>query len=172
MWLPILLTILISGACSVLIVLLMRAYYSAVLSDIDTSIDRIRELTLSRTEVYERIHGIMFFLSGSAIPDKKDFPIPEDATPQQLCDINISLDAELSLLIDAVLQSEDLKKERGSSIKNAETELYQIESELTTSILFLGERIRKSKRLENLPLSAYFFSGMKKCGHSEINFPE
>ena len=150
----------------------MRAYYSTVLSDIDTSTDRIRELTLSRIEVYERIHGIMFFLSGSAIPDKKDFPIPEDATPQQLCDINISLDAELSLLIDAVSQSEDLKKERGNSIKNAETELYQLESELTTSILFLGERIRKSKRLENLPLSAYFFSEMKRCGHDEIIFPE
>ena len=171
-WILILLVILMAGACSVIIVLSLRASYRTLLSDIDSTVTKIHEITSLRLDIYDRMHGLLFFFAGDSLPPKKEFSIPQDAAAQELYDLNVLIDTELSLLIDTASQNEELRKQRGVTIRNTEAELEKLESELTTSILFFNDRIRTSKRYKHFILSGYFLSGIEQLEYREIIFHE
>lgn len=170
-WFFIISIILLVLGCTAILVFSHREKYRLAINDITSAAEEIRNLTLSKISIYERLSALVLFYGKNISTDKKDFNIPEGAPIQDFFTANTLVDCEISILTETVLKNEALMSEKGSAIKKLCEELEKLESLLASDILIFNERVALAKRYSSHKLSKYVLTNLGDCGYNAIVFP-
>ncbi len=169
-WAFIIPIILLAAGSVAVIIFSLRESYRNTLKDVEQSAQEFRHLTSEHVDIYERMYALVFFFGNDLSADKTEFSIPENASLQDLFDINTQVDFELSLLSEKIAGSESLMKERSASIKKLNGEIEEHESSFMTCALLLNKRIVSARRYSSFRFSEYILKNLGKCVYKPVIF--
>ena len=170
-WTLIVPPVLLIAGCVAVLVFSRRQNYRLLLKNTAESVESITDLTRRHIDVYERLYGLIFFFANDLSAEKQNFTIGEDPDMQELFDLNILVDLEISILMEKATSSEKLVAERSVSLKNITEELEDYEKNYAPSIMLFNQRVGEVQKKTRNALSKKILSGIGTCTHSPIVFP-
>ena len=162
--------VLIAG-CAAIIVFSKRESYRLLLKNTAESVENITALTRKHIDIYERLYGLIFFFANDLSVEKQKFTADEICGMQELFDLNILVDLEISILMEKANASEKLITERSVSLKNLAEELEDYEKNYAPAIMLFNERIIDVQKKTRNALSKKILSGIGSCLYSPVVFP-
>lgn len=169
-WIFIIPIISLAAGSVAIIIFSLRESYRIALADVNEAAEKVRELTNEHIGIYERMYALVFFFGADISADKTEFSVPENAGMQELFDINMQVDLELSLLSEKISQSEIIMKERGATIKKIGEELENFESVFFATVAELNKRIHTARLFVAFKPTRRVFRDIGKCSQRPIVF--
>ena len=170
-WTLVIPSILLALGCIAMVIFLRRQNYRLLLKNITESVESMTELTRKHIDIYERLYGLIFFFANNLSVEKQKFEVNDTGDMQELFDLNILVDLEVSLLMEKAYSSEKLCAERSMSLKNLTEELEEYEKNYAPSIMLFNRRVGDAqKKIQSAP-SRKILSGLGACPYSPIVFP-
>ncbi len=157
--------------CLTVVIFSKRESYRLLLKNTAESAETITALTRKHIDIYERLYGLIFFFANDLSVEKQKFAVEETCNMQELFDLNIIIDLEISVLMEKANSSEKLFAERSVSLKNLTEELEEYEKNYAPAIMLFNERVSEVQKKTRSTLSKKILSGVGICSHSPIVFP-
>ena len=157
--------------CLTVVIFSRRESYRLLLKNTAESAETIAALTRKHIDIYERLYGLIFFFANDLSVEKQKFAVEETCNMQELFDLNIIIDLEISVLMEKANSSEKLFAERSVSLKNLTEELEEYEKNYAPAIMLFNERVSEVQKKTRSTLSKKILSGVGICSHSPIVFP-
>ena len=170
-WTLIVPPVLLIAGCVAVLIFSRRQNYRLLLKNTAESVESITDLTRKHIDVYERLYGLIFFFANDLSVEKQNFTLGEDPDMQELFDLNILIDLEISILMEKATSSEKLVAERSVSLKNITEELEEYEKNYAPAIMLFNQRVGEVQKKTRSALSRKILSGIGVCTHSPIVFP-
>ncbi len=123
--------------CLTVVIFSKRESYRLLLKNTAESAETITALTRKHIDIYERLYGLIFFFANDLSVEKQKFAVEETCNMQELFDLNIIIDLEISVLMEKANSSEKLFAERSVSLKNLTEELEEYEKNYAPAIMLL-----------------------------------
>lgn len=166
------LTILLMTALAVSAVFCLRECYKRLLERAEIYAGRVRELTKSRIDVYEKAYALVFFFGGDLSPDKVELTVKDDTPISEIPALNSSIDRALSSLICVIENSETLMKERGATVKKIGSDVAELESDMLAAIISFNKQVARARFITAFKPLRRFISDIGKCPYRQISFPQ
>jgi hypothetical protein len=170
-WALIVPPVLLIAGCVAVLIFSRRQNYRLLLKNTAESVESITDLTRRHIDVYERLYGLIFFFANDLSAEKQNFALGEGSDMQELFDLNILVDLEISILMEKATSSEKLVAERSVSLKNITEELEDYEKNYAPAIMLFNQRVGEVQKKTRSTLSRKILSGIGVCTHSPIVFP-
>ena len=170
-WALIIPCILLAAGCIAVLVFSRRENYRLLLKNANESAENITALTRSHIAIYERLYGLIFFFANDLSAEKQTFAFEENSDMQELFDLNILIDLEISILAEKANSSEKLISERSVSLRNLTEELEEYEKNYAPAIILFNRRVSDIQKKTRNALSKKILKGIGTCVYSPIVFP-
>lgn len=170
-WTLIVPTALLVAGCLIVTVFSKRESHRLMLKNISESAESITELTRKHIDIYERLYGLIFFFANDLSVDKQKFTVSENGDMQELFDLNILIDLEISALSETADSSEKLTAERSVSLKNLKEELEEYEKNYAPSVMLFNQRVNEIQKKTRGSITKKILKGTGTCTYSPIVFP-
>ncbi|MBP3332622.1 MAG: hypothetical protein J6M35_01100 [Clostridia bacterium] len=170
-WTLIIPSLLLAAGCIAIVVFSRREGYRLLLKCIDASAGEITDLTRKHIDVYERLYALIFFFDNDSSVEKQKFPLSDSRDMQEVFELNIQIDLEVSILLEKAMASEKLTSERSVSLNNLIKELEEYEKNLAPALILYNQQIDDVKKRTRFSLSKKMLKGLGECAYSPIIFP-
>lgn len=170
-WTIIIPSALLVVGCLTVFVFSKRENYRLLLKNTAESAESITSLTRTHIDIYERLYGLVFFFANDISVEKQKFTVEDNGDMQELFDLNILIDLEVSILLEKANASEKLIAERSVSLKNLTEELEEYEKNYAPAIMLFNQRVGEIQKRTRSALSKRILKGIGVCLHSPIVFP-
>lgn len=170
-WTLIIPSVLLAAGCITIVVFSRREGYRLLLRNIDASAEEIINLTRRHIDIYERLYALIFFFDNDSSVEKQKFSLGDSRDMQEVFELNIQIDLEVSILLEKAMASEKLTSERSVSLNNLNEELGEYEKNLAPALILYNQQIDEVKKRTRFSLSKKMLKGIGECTYSSITFP-
>ena len=171
-WTLIIPSILLGAGCIATVVFSNRESYRLLLKNIDSSAEDILKLTRTHIDIYERLYALIFFFGSDLSLEKQKFEAAQSRDMQEVFDLNISIDLEISRLLEKAEANEKLVAERSVSLRNLTEELEEYEKNFAPAVTLFNKRVDEAERKTRLSLSKKILKDLGPCTYAQIVFPK
>ncbi len=170
-WTLIIPSVLLAAGCMATVIFSKRESYRLLLQNIDTSAEDIIDLTRKHMDIYERLYALIFFFGNDSSVEKQKFAVSQSKDMQDVFDLNILIDLEISLLLEKAQASEKLVSERSVSLKNLTEEIEEYEKNFAPAVILFNQRIDEAQRRTRFALTKKMLGDLGPCTYASIVFP-